>query len=59
MKDDEKQAVEFAQCIAMMRQQMPANLEYIELDAKLIRTRYLFLIKEGFTENQALTLCKK
>ena len=35
-----------------------ANIEYVKMMARLRRAAYDELIKEGFTESQALELCK-
>jgi hypothetical protein len=40
-----------------MREELPAQLEYIELQAHLTRARYMALLKQGFTHDDALRLC--
>lgn len=40
-----------------MTRQLPALFEHIELQSKLYRHKYLMLVREGFTETQALELC--
>jgi hypothetical protein len=37
---------------------MATTLQFIEISAKMTRVKYNALIKEGFTESQALELCK-
>lgn len=37
---------------------MPALIEHAKLDAKLKREQYLALVKEGFTEAQAIELLR-
>ncbi|MDD5385368.1 MAG: hypothetical protein PHG89_10875 [Gallionella sp.] len=37
---------------------LPAMLEWEKIQAKQIRAKYEALCKEGFTEQQALDLCK-
>lgn len=44
--------------LADMREQMPALLEYVVMTAQLTRARYNALRKEGFTEKQAIELCR-
>ena len=34
------------------------HLEYVELGCKFTRTKFLALVAQGFTEAQALELCK-
>lgn len=50
--------VKLAQSIKQMREQLPALMEFAELQARLTRTKYNALLKEGFTEVQAIELCK-
>lgn len=56
-KDDDKPRVRMAQLVAGMREDILAHIEYESLRAKLTRAKYLALIKEGFTETQAMELC--
>ena len=57
MSDQEK--VKQAQAIARLRENMAATLEYTAYMAELTRAKYLALVKAGFTEEQALSLCKQ
>lgn len=57
MKSENHQ-LELAQIVVRMRENLPAFLEYEELQAKVKRKKYLSLVNEGFTEQQALELCK-
>ncbi len=54
----ENQQFELAQLIVRMRENMPAYFEFEELQAKVKRKKFLSLVSEGFTEQQALELCK-
>lgn len=44
--------------VAMMRRNLPAMLEMLAIDAQMRRAKYNALIKEGFSDQQALELCK-
>ncbi|MFZ6655917.1 hypothetical protein [Undibacterium sp. TJN19] len=49
---------EFAQTVVRVRENLPAIFEYEVLQAKIKRKRFLSLVSEGFTEQQALEMCK-
>lgn len=55
--DEDRQRAALAQAIKRARQELPAQLELIELQAQLARARYLALIKQGFNPDEALRLC--
>jgi hypothetical protein len=42
-----------------MRDEMAFHLEYAAITAEIVRKRYLVLVANGFTEEQALQLCSK
>jgi hypothetical protein len=44
--------------IDAMKRNMPIILEHMALVASMKRTYYLALVEQGFTEAQALELCK-
>lgn len=52
------QTEEFKSIIAHMEANMEAHLRATFVKAKLCRGYYLQLVKEGFTEKEALELCK-
>lgn len=56
MTDAEK--VKNAQEIKNLIENLPAVVESLELSAKLTRIKFLALVKQGFTEIQALELCR-
>lgn len=41
-----------------LKRNIDVHLEYIELSARFARTKYLALLEQGFTEAQALEMCK-
>ena len=45
--------------IQKILQQLPEMIMFAEIDAKMKRVRFLALRKEGFTQPEALELCKK
>ena len=44
--------------LEQLKRNIDVHLEFIEISAKFTRTKYLSLIGQGFTEAQALELCK-
>jgi hypothetical protein len=48
-----------AAAVRAMRENLPALLEYIAIDAQFTRARFLALKKEGFTDAQAVELARK
>jgi hypothetical protein len=58
MKDEDKPRVALAQVVRDMREDIAAHIEINQLQARVTRAKYLALVKEGFTESEALTLCK-
>jgi hypothetical protein len=58
MTDEDKPRVALAQAVRELRENIAAHIEINQLQAKITRAKYAALIKEGFTEAQALLLCK-
>jgi hypothetical protein len=58
MQDDDKGRVALAQLVRDMRDNIAAHIEINQLQARITRAKYVALVKEGFTEAQALQLCK-
>lgn len=56
---DERRQVNVAQLVRQMRENLVAHLELEVLLAKVTRRKYQALVAEGFTEQQALELCKR
>lgn len=61
MSDDKREAerVALAQMVRNLRENMPALMEFDAMQARLTRKKFLALVAEGFTEQQALELCRK
>ena len=53
---DEQTAFKLAQQVRKYKDNMPAMLELLQLEATVSRRRYEELVKNGFTEQQALFL---
>ncbi len=51
-------ADELKQAVRKMRDIMPDYIEYLKVDARLRREKFKTLIEEGWTEDQAVELCK-
>jgi len=58
MQDEDKGRVALAQLVKDMRDNIAAHIEINQLQARITRAKYIALVKEGFTEAQALQLCK-
>lgn len=56
---NERSQVTMAQAVKNLRENLPALLEYDALQARMTRNKFLQLVASGFTEQQALELCKK
>lgn len=56
--DEDKNHISMAQAVKNMRENLISILEYNKLNAKVIRAKYLALLENGFTEEQAIQLCK-
>ncbi|MBR7747444.1 hypothetical protein [Undibacterium baiyunense] len=55
----EKKSVQLAILVGELKENLIAHIEIEQLQARLIREKYLALVKNGFTETQALELCKR
>lgn len=47
-----------ADALRSMRENMDKLIEFHEIDAKVKRAKFNALLREGFSESQALELCK-
>jgi hypothetical protein len=54
---NEQERINLAQAVKTVRENLPAMVELAQLNAHVTRAKYLALMKEGFTEAQALDLC--
>ena len=55
----EKKSVQLATLVLELKENLLAHIEIEQLQARLTREKYISLIKNGFTETQALELCKR
>lgn len=53
-----KEVSEIEKCVRHFLRESEYWVKYQEGVAKIMRARYLELIKEGFTEEQAIKLCR-
>ena len=56
---DENKQVDMAKAIKTMRENMPAMLDYFEINGKIRFKEYQAFLRAGFSEQQALELLKK
>jgi hypothetical protein len=56
MTDQER--VKSAQALRQLRDDMPLLLEHVALQAQITKAKFDQLVKNGFTPEQALVLCK-
>ncbi len=56
--NNEAQKVEIAKQLKQTRENLPAFIDLVKMQAQMLRIRYLALVAEGFSEAQALELCK-
>jgi len=55
----EKIQVLRAQALLEMKENLPHFIEYCAVEAQMMRAKYLALCKQGFTEQQAIELCRR
>jgi hypothetical protein len=56
---NESNQVNFAVLVKDIKDNILAHCEYQQLNARIQRAKYEALVKEGFTRDEALTLCAK
>ena len=54
----ERERAALAQQVRELAEFLPMRLDLERFNAKVTRAKFLFLVAEGFTEEQALKLCK-
>jgi len=54
----EKELVEAAKALKELQDNMPHILEHLDFEAKVKRAKFRALVREGFSDAQALELCK-
>lgn len=58
LRPGQQQPPELATLVAAMRENIEAHIELAGLQARVTRARYLGLVAEGFTKDEALQLCR-
>jgi hypothetical protein len=56
---NESSQVTLAQAVKNLRDNLPALLEMEEINARITRRKFVALQAQGFSEQQALELCKR
>lgn len=59
MSDDDKNQAAIAMGVKALRDNILAHIEFEQITARLTRAKFLALVGAGFTEQQALDLCKR
>lgn len=49
---------ELVLALRAMREKLPMMIEHQQLEAQITRAKFNALVKEGFTESQAIELCR-
>lgn len=57
--NEESNVTELAMLVKGLRDNVLAHIELGELNARIWYARYAALVKQGFSEDQALQLCTK
>jgi len=57
--DEDKQKVTLAQSVRELRENIPAMIELTKLNAQITRVKYLSLVEQGFSTDQAHKLCQQ
>lgn len=57
-KDDDKRQVDLAQAVRAINENWVGHVEFHRTMARVARVKYLALLKEGFSEEQALQLVR-
>lgn len=57
--NEENNSVDFAVTVKSIRDNILCHIELAQLNARIWHARYAALVKQGFSEDQALQLCTK
>ena len=58
MEGNGKKPSEAVESMRVIMEELDVMIQYKEVEAKLLMAKYTALVKEGFTESQAIELCK-
>jgi hypothetical protein len=56
---EDRNRANLAKALKMMKENLPLQLELIAIQAHTARVRYVRLIEQGFSPDEALQLCTK